>query len=188
MPRLFTALNIPPLVPLRRVASALRQIDPRLRVESPERWHITLNFLGEVDEERIPHLIRQLSEVTQVAERLTFVLQGLGVFPDLQRPRVFWAGTGAAESLRALQQRLQQAVQSTGLPASEGFAPHLTLARVRARPVAGIDESLEEYAKTFFGNVQVHEVFLYQSNLHQPGRPYQVRAQFPLGNATNPGK
>ena len=187
MSRLFTALPIPLLASLRRVTLALRQADSRLRLESPERWHLTLNFLGEVAAERVPDLIRLLCEATQEVESLTFNLQGLGAFPEIRRPRVLWVGTGGDDGLRALQQSLQRAVQSAGLPASEGFVPHLTLARVRHLPNGGIAELLTHHAETLFGNIRINEVFLYESNLHEPGQPYRVRARFPLRIEADPG-
>lgn len=188
MTRLFTALNIPPLVSLRKVASTLQQIDPRLRLESPERWHLTLNFLGEVDGGRIPDLVQVLRKATQGVVSLTFHLQGLGAFPELHRPRVFWVGTAGDDCLRALQHRLQQAVQSVGLTAAEAFVPHLTLARVRLPVATGISELLEQHAETLLGTVRVHEVVLNESILRQPGHPYRVRARFPLQIEADPGK
>lgn len=188
MPRLFTALAIPPLETLRRVVTALQQADFRLRLELPVRWHITLNFLGEVDEGLIPPLIRRMAEVTQEDEPLNFVLQGLGVFPHRQRPRVLWVGTGADAGLRELQEQLRGTLQRAGLPAEEGYLPHLTLARLRDHPAVGIEELLTTHAQTVFGTVGVHEIVLYESARQPPGQPYRVRARFPLGLGPDRGK
>ena len=79
MPRLFTALTIPPLSPLRRIANALQQADSRLRMEPINRWHITLNFLGTVEETQIPQLVGLLREVTPQSEPLSVSLKGLEI-------------------------------------------------------------------------------------------------------------
>ena len=79
MPRLFTALTIPPLSPLRRITNALQHADSRLRMEPINRWHITLNFLGTVEETQIPQLVGLLREVTPQSEPLSVSLKGLGV-------------------------------------------------------------------------------------------------------------
>lgn len=188
MSRLFTALTIPPLVSLCHVVRALQHADSRLRLESPERWHLTLNFLGEVDAERVPDLIRRLREATRECAPIDFELRGLGAFPELQRPRVVWVGTGGDDGLRALQHRLRQAVQAAGLAAPEQFVPHLTLARVRLPPQAELEELLAGHAGTRLGEVRVNEVYLYESTLQQPGQPYRVRARFPLQLKADPGK
>ncbi|MFN9374766.1 MAG: RNA 2',3'-cyclic phosphodiesterase [Planctomycetaceae bacterium] len=188
MSRLFTALTIPPLESLRQVARALQQADPRLRLESSERWHLTLNFLGEVDAERVPDLVQLLREATAEGESQTFDLQGLGAFPEVQHPRVLWVGIGGDAALRVLQLRLRRAVQASGLPAAEEFVPHLTLARIRFPPREGIAELLKRHTGTRFGNVSVNEVFLYESNLQKPGQPYRVRARFPLRIKADSGR
>lgn len=180
MPRLFTALTIPPLSSLRRIANALQQADSRLRMEPSNRWHITLNFLGNVEETQIPHLIGFLRETTPQSEPLSVSLRGLGVFPDLQRPRVVWAGARGDVGLLALHQRLRQAVRSAGLLDAEEFRPHLTLARSSHPTTAGVLELLRSQAETQFGQVPVREVVLYESRLHPAGQPYHARARFPL--------
>jgi len=181
MPRLFTALAIPSLSPVRRMASALRQADSRQRIEPENRWHITLNFLGNVEEQQIPRLVALLSDVTDRAEHLSVSLKGLGAFPDCQHPRVVWVGTEDDEGLRSLQLQLRIAVRNAGLIAEESFHPHLTLARVRGEPTVGLLELLRKHSQTRLAQVPVHEVVLFESRPHPASQIYHARARFPLG-------
>jgi 2'-5' RNA ligase len=156
-------------------------------MEPANRWHITLNFLGDVEEGRIAQLVGPLTDVTRQAGGLSVHLKGLGAFPEGQRPRVVWVGIGDDDGLWDLQHQLQQAVRSAGLPADEPFHPHLTLARVRDEPPAGVLDMLRSHAETEFARVPVREVVLFESRGHSAGQPYHARARFPLRLAGSSG-
>ncbi len=134
--RLFTALELPAEVrrQLASVSAELRAALPRGRVRwvRPEGIHLTLKFYGEVAGTRLPELQAVLRQAAGDVPPLQLALNGLGTFPNLNRPRVIWVGLqGEIDRLRALQRAVETASIPLGFePEARGFTPHLTLGRV----------------------------------------------------------
>lgn len=148
----------------------------------PEHIHLSLKFLGEVDDTREPELVAALQQAAgRRAEPRPLALQitGFGVFPDYHRPRVLWAGVTPDPGLELLQHAVEQAFGPLGFP-TEGraFRPHVTLARgareARPKDFTGLEEVLAGTA--FDVTVTVAEVDLMQSTLTQDGPVYQVKS------------
>lgn len=114
---------------LRRVADAL----PHARVVTPDTLHITLAFLGELDDERLA----SATEATRAAESVapfSLALGRVGVFGPDHAPRVIWLAIGGQERrLRMLQRQVTRALAARAFALdTRPFAPHLTLARLSA--------------------------------------------------------
>ena len=92
--RLFVALNLPDVVrrALWEATSALRDRDFPIKWVRPEGLHLTLKFLGEVDDARERELRDALQRAVAGGKTLPLALGGFGVFPDFSRPRVVWVG------------------------------------------------------------------------------------------------
>jgi 2'-5' RNA ligase len=151
----------------------------------PENMHVSLKFLGEVDETREAELRAALRQAAGGATRseprsLTLHVEGFGVFPDYRRPHVVWAGIAPDPGLELLQHAVEQAFEPLGFPTeARAFRPHVTLGRARrdARPrdFAGLEPLLD--ALEFSETVTVAELDLMQSTLqpHGPAPVYQVK-------------
>ena len=105
----------------------------------PENIHLTMAFLGDTSPERLPDLDRLLGDVACQTAAFPIRIGGIGVFPNVQQPRVIWLGvTEQAGALADLHRRLWEALQELGWePEERPFRAHLTLGRVRreaARP------------------------------------------------------
>jgi 2'-5' RNA ligase len=98
-----------------------------------EGIHLTLKFLGDTPEDKVPTIREALTVVGRNAPLCTLVAEGLGCFPSLRRPRVLWVGVNEPTGrLEALQKAVEEAMTSLGYkPERHGFTPHLTLGRVR---------------------------------------------------------
>ena len=70
----------------------LKQIDCDIKWSKPSNTHLTLKFLGDVPEEKIPEIIEGLNDVCQNQPSITTSLMELGSFPNIARPRVIWLG------------------------------------------------------------------------------------------------
>jgi 2'-5' RNA ligase len=180
MPRLFTAFPVPALRALHEQADAFRQADLRLRMESPERWHVTLNFLGDVADSEVGSLAGQLRKVTCGVGPVPIRLQGLGAFPDLRLPRVIWVGVESSHELTLLHARLGRVIEEMGVPSEPVFVPHVTLARMRHRPSQRLCSLLEEQSHSPFGVIVPKEVMLYESRPNAAGQQYHVLERFVL--------
>ena len=106
----------------------------KLRWVQPEAIHLTLKFLGDIDQERVGPVLSAMRESCAGASHFRLATGGLGCFPNRRSPQVVWLGLeGEVGTLELLQTRLDEELHRTaGLPL-EGrpFRPHLTLARVR---------------------------------------------------------
>ncbi len=89
--------------------------------------HVTLKFIGEVDEGKLAEIKHALSQVKH--DKFSLKLNGLGTFPPLAEPRVIWVGLEPAEEAIKLQQKIDEALLLLS-PAEQRFTAHLTIGRV----------------------------------------------------------
>jgi 2'-5' RNA ligase len=189
--RCFVALNLSPEVKahLAELQAQLKQAKADVSWVKPENIHLTLKFLGEVEEERIPAIKCAIQEGLEGEGRLLLTLAGLGTFPHPRSPRVIWVGIeGEKERLSHLQERMEQAMEKVGFP-REGrpFSPHLTLGRVRsARGLSDLLDLLGRQAGSGFGTIEAQSIELMQSQLHPAGAIYSILESFPLAAAARP--
>jgi len=110
-----------------------RKLDEALRWTPVANLHLTLRFLGEIDEAQKEQLAAHLAAVAARHHVFDVSVGELGCFPNCHRPSVVWCGLQGSEgALGALQGEVEAAAQAAGLPAEERrFAPHLATARAR---------------------------------------------------------
>ena len=131
MPRLFVALDLPDsikdsLQPLSRGLGDIRWLDP-------EQQHLTLRFIGEVNNGQVEDVVEALTLVPGVPFELR--LKGIGHFPPRGELKVLWAGVEKSTELNRLKGRIDRALAEAGIPREQRkFAPHVTLARLRRPP------------------------------------------------------
>ena len=186
--RLFVALPLPATVKaeLNSLVHVLRSRAPGVRWVRPEHLHVTLRFLGDVEEEQSVVLVESLKQVTELPP-FTFNLAGLGAFPDRKRPRVVWTGIDSGrDQMMALAACVEKSVTASGLPPEDRpFSPLLTLGRVKE---AGDFTALwqEAGATSFVGKqVVASDVRLIWSTLTPAGPVYRDVESFPLRGKEN---
>ena len=183
--RCFVALNLPPELKGRLAELEARLKEARADVSwvKPENIHLTLKFLGGVEETRIPLIKRTIQEGLRGEGPLVLSLAGLGVFPNPRSPRVIWVGVeGDTERMQKLQKRLEQALEEVGFPReARSFSPHMTLGRMRSRQgTAGLMELVERLGEYRAGSIQAESIELMRSQLHPAGAIYTILESFPL--------
>ena len=134
--RAFIAIELPD-----EVVQELGRLESRLKLRQPDgvKWvdpnaiHLTLNFRGDIDSGRISEITEAMTDAARESSSFSLELKELGVFPNLNRVRVIWAGIGGeVEKLAWLQHSLEANLDIIGFPPEErAFSPHLTLGRVR---------------------------------------------------------
>jgi RNA 2',3'-cyclic 3'-phosphodiesterase len=192
--RLFVALALPPEAAseLDEVVAPLRPAWPDLRWTGVELWHLTLAFLGEVDEAVTGKLATSLEHAAHRNAPLPLALAGAGAFPAATRARVLWTGVrGDRMGLGALASSVAGRSRKAGAPpagaspagSKRKYQPHLTLARCRA-PV-----DVRELVHTLSGfqgtGWVAREIHLIHSRLEASPR-YEVLGTWPL-NPVRPG-
>jgi RNA 2',3'-cyclic 3'-phosphodiesterase len=171
----------------RRLKAAFDDSPSSLKWVRPEQMHLTLVFLGEVPETRVPAVVDNIGEpVAQAPFDLTFA--GLGVFPPRGAPNVLWVGasSGEAESI-ALQRELADRVQRLGIVLERRpFHPHLTLARWKSSRGADRPRALEAVGDAVIATVRIDHATLYQSRLSSAGPAYTALARANLSASRRP--
>ena len=176
--RAFIAIELPEETKqeLQELAGQLRRAGIRASWVKPDRMHLTLRFLGEIDEDQAEtiagHLVREYSG------RAPFecAVEGAGAFPNVRRPSVLWAGVGPLEGgLADIQAVAEQAASGAGLkPERRRFRPHLTLGRIRKPEAAGHLGRALAPLRTFRGKpFPVRGVTLFSSTLTPEGPVYE---------------
>ncbi|WP_245160792.1 RNA 2',3'-cyclic phosphodiesterase [Blastococcus sp. CT_GayMR16] len=163
---------------LARSLDPLRDANGAPRWTAPDRWHLTLLFLGATPEDRVLPLVAAAGETVATAPAMTLRLAGAGRFGSTRRPQVFWAGLdGDVEALVELALRLAAVAGALRLPVEDRpFRPHLTLGRWPPRRPA--DGSLTERLAGYRGPAwPVTEVRLWESHLG-PKPTYDTLAEW----------
>lgn len=159
------------------LAAALPPLPPQWRPPAAEQWHLTLAFLGEVDEDHLPELTERLSRAAGRCAPLELAFEGAGAFPSLTRARVFWSGLrGDRAALTRLAERVGAAARRSGIEvADRRYRPHLTLAR--CREPRGDDATRLVAALTSYAGPawSVQEILLMRSLLGPPVRHSRQR-------------
>ena len=128
--RLFIAVPLPPAVrdAVADLVAGLRDVAPRARWQSPDTWHLTLRFLGQIPAAEVPRLAGLLREVAVSGAPFPTELRGAGSFGGGRRPLVAWIGVGeGSEELAALAAMLGRAIDPDG--DNGPLRAHLTVAR-----------------------------------------------------------
>ncbi len=139
--------------------------------------HLTLKFLGEIEEAMIPAIGEGISRAC--AKQGTFLLHltGIGLFPGWKRPRVLWAGVEKGEEeLRELFRRLDPLLEKIGFPQEKReFHPHITLGRIKSfRDQRRFMAHAAEYRGVDVGTMTVDSLHLIESRLRPDGAEYRT--------------
>jgi 2'-5' RNA ligase len=160
----------------------LREQIAGVRWAAPGNFHLTLKFLGNIDEATIDALDAALRDALRLFPAFTISAKGLGVFPGPRRPRVLWVGLIGA-SLVSLASRIGSALEPLGFaPEQRPFTPHLTIGRWREtdRSPSALVRLLKDWEGYDFGTSRVESVKLIQSVLKPGGPRYNELITLPL--------
>jgi 2'-5' RNA ligase len=151
-----------------------------MKLVEPENLHMTVKFLGDVDERRLEEVIEALGPISQ-QKRFCMSLSGIGVFPNPSHARVVWAGAsdGKEEAVQ-LQAAVDNRLHAIGFPREERFHAHFTLARVKSVDKEKMRKLLAEYEKNEFGSFTVDSIDLMESRLSPDGPTYSILKSFKL--------
>lgn len=162
-----------------RIAGLQRGL-PGARWVEPRNLHLTLRFVGEVDEGLAEEIHHGLAALTEPPFALT--LAGMGLFGDRRQAHTLWLGVERSEALSRLAARVDSAVIQAGAkPEPRRFNPHVTLARLKDAPPARIQDFIDASGHFREEHVAVDRFTLFRSTLGRQGAQYDGLADYPLG-------
>lgn len=179
--RSFIAIPIDP--PIRKAAATLVQRlsepDDRMKWVPNENLHLTLKFLGDVENTEIPRVCDLVRQCCEPIKPFQLHFRGAGGFPTADRPRVVWAGiTEGGDPLVRLVASLEKELATLGFkPEPRDYQPHLTLGRTRGGSRRGSPETAERIAANAdfeLGAMQAEAACLFASYLDKHGPSYHV--------------
>jgi 2'-5' RNA ligase len=146
----------------------------------PSTMHLTLRFLGDVDETMAEDVIAAVSAGARAVPGFTVATGSLGAFPSPRRPRVLWMGVEPVEELYELHEGVERELSGIGFPRERRrFHPHITLGRVRDPGAKGLGDLLETLEAPR-ENVLVRDVRVMKSTLTSAGAEHEELAAVPL--------
>jgi 2'-5' RNA ligase len=176
MPRLFTGLEVPPDVA--QALSMLRGGLPGARWIDPENYHVTLRFIGDVDDSIAHEVASLLGRVKRNAFEIR--LDGITSFGS-KKPRAVVATVAPSPALIEAQAEQERLMQRIGLePEGRKYTPHVSLARLRDASVRDVAEYLSARGLFRLLPFKVSRFVLFSSRASIGGGPYVVEASYPL--------
>lgn len=185
--RTFVALPIPApqRTRLGRLQSLLAPDLPGARWVTPDQFHLTLAFLGEIPDLDLVPICRSIAAASAPFTRLTLNLQSIGAFPDAEHARTIWVGLTGPDSddLLSLQAAIADATAAAGYPAEGNrFTPHITLGRLKygKGEESDVSRQIAHFRTWSAGNFEVAQVVTYASTMAPEGPTYMTLASCPL--------
>jgi 2'-5' RNA ligase len=178
--RLFTGIDLPD-----EVRERLERLLIHLRPCAHLKWspvynlHVTLKFIGDWAEEKLPQLEAALHSTPRRPPIPTEVKE-LGWFPNPHHPRVFWAGVHGGEALAALVKDIDSGLAPLGIATEDrAFNAHLTLARIKEpAPLQALRSTIAALDSVEFGAFEVTRFYLYRSQPGPAGSIYTKLSQY----------
>jgi RNA 2',3'-cyclic 3'-phosphodiesterase len=179
--RLFVALDFPNTVrdAIRDLAAQLKPLAKDARWVRVEGMHVTLKFIGYVEEAKFEPIVSALDDIHSSAP-VDMRFRGIGFFPTERRPRVCWCGIEATPNLAELASSIEQSLVPLGIAAEKrDFVPHLTLARFDSpRGLDKLAENAHELESFDLGGTRETQFHLFESVLKRSGAEYTKLKSF----------
>jgi 2'-5' RNA ligase len=181
MSRIRTFLAVDLAKPVRAAVVDLQEELARggadLKWTEPENLHVTLIFLGEVEDREVPRVCRIAQDIAAARPSFRLAVEGVGCFPNTRRPRIVWVGLGAgAAELVELHDALEPPLFELGYRREERrYTPHITLGRVKGDGHTDrLTADLAKHSNWQGGEMIVSELCVMSSELAREGPLYTV--------------
>ncbi|MDD2679988.1 MAG: RNA 2',3'-cyclic phosphodiesterase [Candidatus Omnitrophica bacterium] len=186
--RTFIAIELPQHIKdrLAELQARLKQSGADVKWVEPKNIHLTLKFLGETSDEKLPKIIEAMESVAQNKKRFTARLFCLGAFPKLNFPRVIWVSIDLGdEEVKKIAQGLEEKMEKIGyLKEERPFSSHISIGRVRSvlnkENLIRDLKALENYCAKEKLEFDVAGITLLKSTLGSGGPVYEALKQAKL--------
>lgn len=177
MPRLFIAIDLPEQQ--RQDLEAIYcGLPAETRWTSTSQLHLTLRFIGEVDEQRFMQIKDTLDDIH--FNPFWLLIKGLGYFPPRRKPNILWVGVAENPDLMQLQSGIEKHLVQRGIsPETRKFHPHLTIARLTPiLPIKMLADYLDRNGRITSPPFLVDNFKLYSSLLTRNGAIHRIEKTF----------
>jgi len=179
--RVFVAIELPDELK-RKISNFQRELKKLDILEGnwTKEYHLTLKFLGEVNEDKLKEIEKSLSDISAKTKKFELEMKGLGAFPSKDYVRVLWIGVGIGdEEALVLHEDIDSGLEKLGFEKEKKYANHLTICRVKSvSDKKKLKEILER--KIDFGKFEVAAIKLIKSDLTPAGPVYSALKVFKL--------
>jgi len=169
---------------LHEILAVLKKEIHGVRWVPPEQIHLTIHFFGNVPRENVKGLCAIMNAVSANTRPVVLNLKGIGVFPDMKRPGVLWAGIeNPSGNLEKFVRSVRSEVETLGYEIERRpFIPHATLGRVKSLPPeVPFDKTLSELHLPLPSIIRTIDRFvLYRSEIHPAGAVHEKVSEFPF--------
>jgi len=181
--RLFIAVPIPDEIKnnITQIVSELNKTPTKVRWVKKESMHLTLKFIGNVEEKKADEITDALKTITFPEFQNKIEFKDIGFFPNRRRPRVIWVGIKDYEKkLSEWALLLEGVLEPLGFPKEKrGFKPHLTIGRIKSpEEMDSILRIVNRRRGHLFGTAKPDKVILFQSILKPTGAEYKSLHSF----------
>lgn len=180
--RAFIAIELPQTVKdyLARVQTKLKTANADVKWVNPPNIHLTLKFLGEIDEQQLVQITQILENIARNTPQFSIHLASFGAFPSIKSVRVIWAGIDKGDlKVRQIAENLEKEIEKTGTSNEEGsFSSHITIGRTRSsqnrNKLSQMLENLASERTNFPAELVAEKITLFKSTLTPKGPIYEI--------------
>ncbi len=171
--RAFIAIDLPEKIKSRiaELEDDFKKCDLAFRWVRPENLHLTLKFLGDINQEQVSKIKEAITKISGKFTSFQASLNDFGFFPNERNPRIFFISIDKEELLKSIARELEEGLEPLGFDKENRFKSHITLARIK--DLKNIDD-----LKPKIENIRldekflIHAIILYESTLTGEGPIY----------------
>jgi len=153
----------------------------KIKFVERENFHVTLKFLGEIDDARARDVMEALEGIAKKHKKHRVRVKGIGVFPNPNYVRVIWAGIENDGEINAIAKEVEREMRKLGFKREHNFVAHVTIGRVKfVRDKLELAMALRDLENEDFGEFEVDAIELKRSTLTPRGPIYETVARFEL--------
>lgn len=182
--RLFLACKIEPSPKYLEIIEDLKHLlrHDKISWAEPKIAHLTLKFFGETPDYRIKKINKNIFEACSNIDAFDFSLSKIGAFGSSYKPQIIWFGTTDENDLKQVHSEIMNALNPIGyFPDQGNFVPHATIARIsKTTDKQWFWKCIEKYQTEFIQNVEVNELYLFESKLTPEKAIHKIVERYPL--------
>ncbi|MCM8789577.1 MAG: RNA 2',3'-cyclic phosphodiesterase [Candidatus Omnitrophica bacterium] len=180
--RVFIAIALPKEIKLKlaKLQDELKSSGADVKWVEPDNIHLTLKFLGEIDDKQLSAVYKAIEESVKEKQAFSLRISSLGAFPKINYPRVIWLGVDKGDmEVKQIAKDLEERIQKIGIPKDDrAFSSHITIGRVRTgrnkdKLVEGLNKLAEVYSSESL-EFEVKKITLFKSTLTPKGPIYEA--------------